>query len=244
MSARRLAFVAGATGYTGSAVVARLREIGTETVAHVRPDSKRMTEWRARFEGQGARVDTTAFEADAMERTLRDLRPTHVFATIGTTLARSRRGSDSAIPDTYDSVDLALTCMLIEASVAAGSLERFVYVSAAGANPGTRNPYLRVRVELERRIRSSGLPYTIARPAFVSGPDREEARPLERAGALASDLFFTLASCFGARELSRRYRSITGRELAHGLVRAAFDEACRDRSLHAGDLRTARDALS
>ncbi|MDZ4772414.1 MAG: NAD(P)H-binding protein [Planctomycetota bacterium] len=244
MSTRRLAFVAGATGYTGSATVARLRALDVETVAHVRPDSQRLAEWRKRFEAIAARVDTTSWDATAMHATFRTLRPTHVFATLGTSLARSKGGSDSSVPDTYADVDFALTKMLIDASVAAGSVERFVYISAAGANAGTRNPYLKVRVEIERLIRASGLAFTVARPGFVSGSDREEARPLERISATASDVFFTLASSLGAAGFASRYRSISGTQLARGLVRAAFDANCKDRSLHAGDLRRPDVALS
>ena len=43
-----IAFVAGATGYTGREVVRLLAERGIETYAHIRPDSKS----RARFEQQ------------------------------------------------------------------------------------------------------------------------------------------------------------------------------------------------
>lgn len=273
MNARRLAFVAGATGYTGQAIVAHLCALSIDTVAHVRPDSSRLAEWRARFQALGARVDTTPWrisdratdasgvskametldevcsetrndiDGAGMSATFRALHPTHVFAALGTTLARSRRGSDSSIPDTYADVDLALTQILIDASVAAGSVERFAYISATGANEGTRNPYLKVRVEVERLIRASGLGYTIARPGFVSGLDREENRPLERIGARTSDIFFTLASSLGARGFAARYRSISGPVLARGLVHAAFDPHCKDRSLHALDLRRAGAAL-
>ena len=44
--ARGAAFVAGATGYTGRAVVERLVADGFEAVAHVRPDSSRLASER------------------------------------------------------------------------------------------------------------------------------------------------------------------------------------------------------
>lgn len=237
MSTAPLAFVAGASGYTGRSVVAELRARGVETVAHVRPDAARLAEWRARFERLGARVDTTPWDGAAMTATFRVLGPTHVFATVGTTLARALRGSDSAIRDSYEAVDLGLTRILIDASRAASTVERFLFVSAAGARPGTRNPYLKVRVEIEGLIRASGLAYTIARPAYVTGPDRDEARPLERLGAITSDVGLALLGAIGARAFKARYRSIRGEVLARGLVRAAFDPASAGRSLHAGELR-------
>ena len=52
----QIAFVAGATGYTGREVVRVLLERGVRTVAHVRPDSPHVDEWRSRFEAQGAAV--------------------------------------------------------------------------------------------------------------------------------------------------------------------------------------------
>ena len=40
------------------------------------------------------------------------------------------------------------------------------------------------------------LPYIIFRPAFISGPNREEFRPLERVGAVVTDALFSgLARC-------------------------------------------------
>ena len=48
-----VAFVAGATGFTGREVVAELVRRGVRTLAHVRPDSSRLDEWRERFEAMG-----------------------------------------------------------------------------------------------------------------------------------------------------------------------------------------------
>ncbi len=56
------AFVAGATGYTGRELVRVLAESGRKVVAHVRPDSSRLDEWRERFAALGATLDTTPWE--------------------------------------------------------------------------------------------------------------------------------------------------------------------------------------
>ena len=53
------AFVAGATGYTGRAVVRELTDRGLECIAHVRPDSPRLEEWRRVFTAMGATFDCT-----------------------------------------------------------------------------------------------------------------------------------------------------------------------------------------
>ena len=60
------AFVLGATGFVGREVVRQLCVRGTKTYAHVRPDSKQVADWRARFGELGAEVDTTAWDAAAI----------------------------------------------------------------------------------------------------------------------------------------------------------------------------------
>ena len=60
------AFVLGATGFVGREVVRQLCVRGTKTYAHVRPDSKQLADWRARFGELRAEVDTTAWDTAAM----------------------------------------------------------------------------------------------------------------------------------------------------------------------------------
>ena len=68
----------------------------------------------------------------------------------------------------------------------------------------------------------SGLPYLIAQPAFITGDDRDEARPLERFSARAADGLLDAAARVGARRLRDRYGSMSGTELADSLVRLAL----------------------
>jgi nucleoside-diphosphate-sugar epimerase len=87
------AFVAGATGYTGRAVVAELIRRDVAVTAHVRPDSARLAEWRTRFESLGADVDTSAWRDADMTAALRAHRPTVVYALLGTTRRRMRHAA-------------------------------------------------------------------------------------------------------------------------------------------------------
>lgn len=231
------AFVAGATGYTGHEVVRALRSRGVETVAHVRPDSARLGEWRGRFAELGARVDATPWEDAAMHATLGALAPTIVFALLGTTRKRARAAGSDAHAESYEKVDLGLTTMLVRAAAASGTRPRFVYLSAIGAGPNARGAYLRARVDAERVIRDSGLPFTIARPTLITGPDREESRPAERFLAALSDGALSLASALGARSWRDRFRSTTAAELAEALVRHALDPASENVVLEADRLR-------
>ncbi|MFW5875133.1 MAG: NAD(P)H-binding protein [Myxococcota bacterium] len=220
----QVGFVAGATGHTGQDVVRALRARGVRTVAHVRPDSPRLDEWRTRFEEMGAEVDTTPWDEDAMAATLARREPTHVFALLGTTQKRGRAAQRVGKPkETYETVDYGLSALLLRATARMPVPAKFVYLSAAGVGPGSRSPYMKVRHRLETELRQSGVPHVIARPSFITGPDREEPRPLERFGAGAVDAALGVAGVLGARRLRARYRSTTGRDLAEALVAAALD---------------------
>lgn len=231
-----IAFVAGATGYTGRAVVQALVDRGARTVAHVRPDSSQRAEWTERWQQQGAEVDATAWELPALTATLERLQPTHVFALLGTTRSRSSREGRGAV-EGYEAIDYGLTMMLRDAAQACGSRPRFVYLSAAGLREDTRNPYMRVRVRVEQALREGSLPYTIARPSFITGAERDEPRLAERLAAGVADRMLAFAGMLGGRTLRDRYSSMTNVELARGLVRVALDPAFEDRVAEGEDLR-------
>lgn len=218
-------FVAGATGLTGGGVVRALLDERLEAVAHVRPDSSRLEEHRARFEGLGAQVDTTAWDEAAMTETIRELGPAWVFALLGTTRKRASRvkaaGGDAA-NETYEAVDYGLTALLRRACEASGARPRFVYLSSMGVSEGTSNRYLAARARIERELREGSLPYVVARPSFIHG-DRDETRPGEAIGATLANAGLGLLGALGARDTRDRYRSITGAQLGRALVKLARD---------------------
>lgn len=221
MSNPPVAFVAGATGYTGSQVVPALRARGVRVIAHVRPGSAAAAAWHTRFEALGAEVDETPWEPEAMRATLQRLRPDHVFALLGTT---RRRAAAEGISDAYERIDYGLTAMLRDAAVACGSSPRFVYLSAIGANERSGNKYVAVRGRMERELREGTLPWLIAQPAFVSGADRAEFRLAERAVAVTTDALLGALALVGLGQVRDRYASLTGRQLAEGLVALALAE--------------------
>lgn len=230
----RSAFVAGATGYTGRAVVAELRRRGIATVAHVRPDSSSLARWRAQFEAAGAVVDTTPWDENALADTLARVAPHAVFSLLGTTRARGRQSGGR---DTYETVDYGLSAMLLRAVQRSTPRARFIYLSSAGVGPSARGEYLRVRWRFEEELRASGIPWTIARPAFITGPDREESRPLERIAGTAVDAALRLAGALGARGVRDRYSSLTAAELARGLADFGTRVDGEGRTVGADDLR-------
>jgi uncharacterized protein YbjT (DUF2867 family) len=235
----QIAFVAGATGYTGREVVRVLVGRGVRTVAHVRPDSSRLEEWRERFETAGAAVDSTPWGDAEMVHTLSTLQPTHVFSLLGTTRARRRESAAADATESYEAIDFGLTAMLIRAAVASGSKPRFVYLSALGVREHTSNAYLVARWRAETLLRASGLPYIVARPSFITGPGRDEARPMERVGAMVVNALASVARVAGAERFASSVRSLTGAELAEGLVRYAFDPSVENATIGSDELQPA-----
>jgi uncharacterized protein YbjT (DUF2867 family) len=234
------AFVAGATGYTGREVVRALRARGIRAIGHVRPDSSRLEEWRSRFGDLGAEVDTTPWDEAAMRATVERLRPSVIFALLGTTRARARearaRRADAS-RESYEAVDYGLTARLLCAAVQAGYRPRFVYLSSLGVSDDAPGAYVRARARLERELKASGLPYTIARPSFITGVDRDEPRPMERIAAGVGDAILGAAALLGGKRIRDRYASIDAATLAEGLVAWGLDPAGENRVLDADALR-------
>jgi len=214
-----VAFVAGATGYTGRAVVASLVAAGVRTVAHLRPGSSGADRWRSRFGALGAVVDESPWEPAAMAATLAGLLPDHVFALLGTT---RRRAAAEGIDDAYERIDYGLTAMLRDVAVACGSLPRFTYLSAIGADERSGNKYVAVRGRMERELREGPLPWLVAQPAFVSGSDRDDSRPMERFYAITLDAALGALALVGLGRVREAYGSLTGEQLGRGLVTLAL----------------------
>jgi uncharacterized protein YbjT (DUF2867 family) len=216
-----LVFVAGASGYTGQAVVSALCDAGHQVVAHLRPLSSRLAHFQTLFGAKGATVDTTAWEPAAMTATMRLLAPELIFALLGTTRARSKADKKQGIESSYEIVDYGLSKLLMDAACAAEITPRFVYLSSMGAGGDPKGAYMAARAKSEKALIESGLPYTIARPSFITGNDRDESRTGERIGAASIDGLLAVVSLLGGRTLRERYRSTTGARLAASLVHFA-----------------------
>lgn len=104
-----IAFVAGATGFVGRAVVTALVARGVTTIAHVRPDSRELDDWRRKLGAAGAEVDTSPWDEAALTATLRARGVTHVLCLIGTTRGRAKK--DGVVGDIYEVIDVGLTRM-------------------------------------------------------------------------------------------------------------------------------------
>jgi uncharacterized protein YbjT (DUF2867 family) len=210
------AFVLGATGFVGREVVRQLCVRGAKVIAHVRPDSRALDDWRLRFGGLGAEVDDSPWQVDALAARLRTLAVAQLYILIGTT--RSRARTDAVDGDIYQAVDFGLTRLAVDAAVAGGTRPRVIYLSSIGADDKARSAYLAARGRAEQAVITSGLPWVIARPSFITG-DRDDRRVGERVAAVASDGLLAVARAFGASKLRDTYRSTSPDILASALIR-------------------------
>ena len=231
------AFVAGATGYVGREVVAELTRRGVDVVAHVRPQSSRLDHWKSTFSAMGAALDSAPWELDALTESLREHKPSLVFSLIGTT--RHRAKSERVEGDPYEIIDYGLTEMLFRATEAARPEAVFVYLSAAGVSEKSSSAYMRARWKAEKLIGEGPMPYVLARPAIITGPDRDDSRPGERFGGVVLDGALSVLGALGARKLRSRYRSTTNTTLAKALVRHALTEPPPRRVAEGDELRCA-----
>lgn len=216
------AVVFGATGYTGQAVVRALRARGVATTAHIRPDSPKLEAFRSTWSALGAETDATPWERDALRARLEALRPTAVFSLLGTTRKRESADKKAGKDSSYDAVDVGLSLLALDAASQVSPPPRFVYLSSLGVTPSTRNAYLAARAKVEAAIVESRVPFIIARPSFITGPDREEKRTLERVSAVIADGLFAGLGAIGLKRVGARYGSKTADALAESLVRLAL----------------------
>ncbi len=227
------AFVLGATGFVGREVVRQLCVRSTQTFAHVRPDSSKLADWRTTFRELGAEVDTTAWDVAALAARWRALSPAQVYVLIGTT--RGRAKADQLQGDIYEAVDLGLTKLAVEAARASETKPRIVYLSSVGADATARSAYLRARGKAEDVVKTSGLPWVIARPSIITG-DRDESRFGEHVAGIVGDGVLAVVGAFGGRQLRARYRSTTPDVLASALIRLG-EAPDHDKIVDGADLR-------
>ena len=132
-----------------------------------------------------------------------------VFSALGTTIRKA--GSQAE----FRRIDMEMPLRLASEAVKAGA-EQLVIVSSVGADPGTRNFYLRTKGELEQRL--AALPFKaihILRPSLLTGK-RAEFR-------LGEALAMTIAPALDLLTLGplRRYHAIKAELVGRAMVGAA-----------------------
>lgn len=178
----------------------------------------------------GARMEVFVAQADKWGEVLEALRPNAVICALGTTWKTA--GQDEAA---FRAVDQELVLAVGRAAKAHG-VERFVSVSAVGADPHSKVFYLKVKGETDRELARIGLGrLDVLRPGLLLGR-RNETRPAERIAMALSPLFNPF---LGGRW--RPYRAIPAETVARAALYLATRPA-RGRFVHDHDaiLRAAR----
>lgn len=234
-----ISVVLGASGYTGRALVEQLAQgqwsRDAKVVALLRPGSPSTAALEVRFADLGAECLRSELEEAELAALLQATAPSHLFLVHGTTRRRAR--DEGLEGDPYETVDLGVTRTAL---AAAGTLEtppRVVYLSSQGTGGRAPGAYLRARALAEEAVRSSGLPWTIARAPLITGTDRSERRPLEAAGGAALGLVAHALRRVGAVHRAAHIAPTDAKELAYGLAHAAFNYTTIGRVLEAEELR-------
>lgn len=150
--------VTGSTGFLGRQVVQRLIETNHEVRVMVRrPGSESVF-----ASPPGEVCYGNVSDPDALMEACRGVSEiVHLVAVI--------RGGASQ----FDAINRVGTCNLVAAAREAGSVRRFVHLSALGAANAPDLRYLHSKWAGEREVVSGGIPYVIVRPSLIFGPGDE-----------------------------------------------------------------------
>ncbi|CAN5862085.1 oxidoreductase [soil metagenome] len=197
----RTALLLGATGLVGGHCLNFL--LNDESYGRVSVLGRRP------LEREHPKLEQHLVDFDRLEDSAELIRAQDVFCCLGTTIRKA--GSQEA----FRRVDFEYP--LQSARIAARQeTERFLIVTAIGADPGSRIFYNRVKGEVEEAVRA--LPFeslVILRPSLLMG-EREEMRPGER---LAEPAMRALSPLMLGP--ARKYRPIEARKVAAAMVRLA-----------------------
>ncbi|HEY7404274.1 MAG TPA: oxidoreductase [Candidatus Angelobacter sp.] len=200
MSART-AVVLGASGLVGGFCLRALVDD---------PDYTRVLTFGRRELPAVTRAKVTQRIADLAGLSAEDFRDAQdVFCALGTTIQKA--GSQEA----FRNVDFELPLRAAQQALKAGA-EQFIVVSSVGADPGSKNFYLRTKGELEAEL--AKLPFRairILRPSLLIGK-RPEFR-------LGESIAIKIAPALDLAALGplRRYHSIRAEILGRAMVGAA-----------------------
>lgn len=196
----RTAAVFGTTGLIGKQLVTLLSE--NKNYKNIYSFS------RKRPENLLVNVQHIDFNADAysIPSGIDDL-----FICLGTTMKKART------QEAFKQVDLDMVINVAKKSLEAGC-KKVVVVSSIGANPTSKNFYLRVKGTMEEEIKKLNFEYIgIVRPSMLLGK-REEFRFAERVGITV----FRIFSFIFVGPL-RKYRGIDSADVAKSMIMLALN---------------------
>jgi uncharacterized protein YbjT (DUF2867 family) len=155
----------------------------------------------------GARMEMLIAPTEGWSDAIAAARADVLVSALGTTWNKADK--DEAA---FRAVDQELVLACARAAKECG-MRQMIAVSSVGADPYAKNFYLRVKGEVEQQLGKIGIPrLDILRPGLLRGP-RDEVRPAERAGMIASPLIDLFLHGKYAK-----YRSIRSDAVARAIV--------------------------
>lgn len=162
--------IIGATGLVGSLLSQRMLEHGEEVHALLRRPSGRLN----------PRWHEHVAPAAEWPGLLHDIGPAAAVSALGTTMRAA--GSQTA----FRAIDFDMVVAFAQAARAAGATS-MATISSVGADPASRNFYLRLKGEMEQALQSLGFERLgIFRPGLLRGKRGGERRVGERIGIALS----------------------------------------------------------
>lgn len=196
----RIALLAGASGLAGGHALEAL--LGAPEISRVLAVSRRP------LGREHPHLANRIVQFERLEAQLKGASCDVALCCLGTT--RRRAGS----PQAFRAVDVDCVLSFARAAQAAGA-RRFVVMSSVGANPESRNFYLRTKGEMEQQAAALGFEsLDILQPSLLLGW-RGETRPLELAATALMPLLNPLL-----RGNYLPYRAISARVVGAALLGA------------------------
>ena len=207
MSDPQRVLLVGATGLVGGRVMA---------VAAERADVRLVALTRREAPlPSGARMEMMVAEPARWDEAVALIGANAAICALGTTWRKAGRDET-----TFRLVDEELVLRVARAALTSG-VRNFVFVSSVGASPTAGQLYLRVKGEVENRLRKLGFHrLDILRPGLLRGQRGADRRFAERAAILASPL--VNAVLHGER---RRYRAIHASKVAEAALQCCREKA-------------------
>lgn len=160
----KTALILGATGLVGKEVLKQALEDPIY--------SKIKIIVRSPQEIQHSKLEELVIDFRKMEQYENEFAVDHVYCCLGTTIKKAKSKEKFRLVD-YE-------YPLLAARLSKGRAEKFLIISAQGANANSPFFYNKIKGELERDLIALGLPNLIIfRPSLLLG-DRQEDRPMEK----------------------------------------------------------------
>jgi uncharacterized protein YbjT (DUF2867 family) len=194
----RTAIVLGATGLVGNLLLEELEKAENYKTIRI-------------FVRQTAGISSPVVEeiiADFsnIEGLGADIKGDDLFICLGTTIKKAGSVENMEKVDRDLPVDIAILARK-------NGVKRIAVVSSIGADPASKNYYLRIKGEMEQGILAAGFEKTvIVRPSMLMG-ERKELRPGEIAGKVVMNVIKPVLS---GKLL--KFRAIHGRDVARAMI--------------------------